>query len=631
MMHCNSKKTKKTSENEDEYVCPPPLAERIGIGKGRGLLRYTDHNEVPAVSPQFNHTQGRGLLATRCNTQRPDPGPVGKPRRKAANNALNSIWNIPNLDSGSETHSSSSDISTTSNSTGDDNSASSSDESSECETINNNLNAESKLSETQRRDDWKKLDVGSMNRFVTGRVQALNVFKENPGLKASSKRKINTELDAFRLFINSMITQKVYQCTKNYGNENGALEYLTIEHFERFIGMQLARGLYGKHHSVSLLWSSEFGVNIFAKTMSRKQYTDIKRFLRFDVKQTRSTRIEADPFTHIREVFDEFTSNCSSHYIPHYSVCIDEQLMPLKCRCRFIIYMPNKPDKFGMKFWLLVDNLTKYVFNILPYLGGIEKASRMGEKLCDNVVNRLMRPIANKGYNITCDNFFTNTELAKSLQQKQTSIVGTLRQNSKGIPPQIISEKLQRHESCFYWNDSHMLLVKYQCKSNKSVFLLSTMHANPSVDTTPKRKPDVIHYYNHNKCGVDCADSMLRLYSSRCATRRWPVAVWENLLDIAVLNSWVCFKEASGFNISRKKFLMNLINQLVQFNCSSTTVLSKMPSAPEERTKCFITMCKNKSKIICKTCLHVYCGSHCPNPVEKLNLTVCEKCFSSQI
>lgn len=486
-------------------------------------------------------------------------------------------------------------------------------------------------SETQRKEGWKKLNVGTMNRFLTGRIQAHNVFKENPGLKSSSKWKINTELDAFRLFITPKITQKVYQCTKIYGNENDALEFLSVEHFERFIGLQLARGLYGKAHSVPLLWSSEFGVSIFSRTMTRKQFTDIKRFLRFDVKQTRSTRIEADPFTHIREVFEEFASNCSSHYIPHYSVCIDEQLMPLKCRCRFIVYMPNKPDKFGMKFWLLVDNLTKYVFNVLPYLGGMEKASRMGEKLCDNVVNRLMRSLVNKGYNITCDNFFTNVELAKCLQQKQTSIVGTLRQNSKGVPSEIISEKLQRHESSFYWNDLHMLLVKYQCKPNKSVLVLSTMHCHPTVDTTAKRKPDMIHYYNHHKCGVDCADSMLRLYSSRCATRRWPVAVWENLLDIAVLNSWVCFKEASGSNVSRKKFMMNLIHQLVQSNGYSTIVLTKMPSALEERTKCSITMCKNKSKIICKTCSRVFCGSHCPNPVKKLNFTVCEKCFASQI
>jgi len=31
--------------------------------------------------------------------------------------------------------------------------------------------------------------------------------------------------------------------------------------------------------------------------------------------------------------------------------------------------MPNKPDKFGIKFWLASDVETKYVVNGFPYLG----------------------------------------------------------------------------------------------------------------------------------------------------------------------------------------------------------------------------------------------------------------------
>ena len=31
--------------------------------------------------------------------------------------------------------------------------------------------------------------------------------------------------------------------------------------------------------------------------------------------------------------------------------------------------MSNKPDKFGMKFWLLIDASSKYLCNGKPYLG----------------------------------------------------------------------------------------------------------------------------------------------------------------------------------------------------------------------------------------------------------------------
>jgi len=41
------------------------------------------------------------------------------------------------------------------------------------------------------------------------------------------------------------------------------------------------------------------------------------------------------------------------------------------------------------------------------------------------------------------------------------------------------------------------------------------------------------------KGGVDCADQMIETYSSKFATRRWPVALFCNLLDIAALNAYV--------------------------------------------------------------------------------------------
>jgi len=48
---------------------------------------------------------------------------------------------------------------------------------------------------------------------------------------------------------------------------------------------------------------------------------------------------------------------------------VDEQLLPTKTRCPFIQFMPNKPDKFGIKFWNLVDLKSKYLLNSYPYLG----------------------------------------------------------------------------------------------------------------------------------------------------------------------------------------------------------------------------------------------------------------------
>ena len=68
--------------------------------------------------------------------------------------------------------------------------------------------------------------------------------------------------------------------------------------------------------------------------------------------------------------------------------------------------MPNKPDKYGFKFWLLVEVESKYVVKILPYLGKLEKEGRQGRLFAVDVLLQLTEDKKNHGYNITCDNFF---------------------------------------------------------------------------------------------------------------------------------------------------------------------------------------------------------------------------------
>ena len=71
----------------------------------------------------------------------------------------------------------------------------------------------------------------------------------------------------------------------------------------------------------------------------------------------------------ISEIFDRVVENSISAYHPEVNLTIDEQLLPSKARCPFLQYMPNKPDKFGMKFSVLCDTDSKYVLKIMPYLG----------------------------------------------------------------------------------------------------------------------------------------------------------------------------------------------------------------------------------------------------------------------
>jgi hypothetical protein len=62
--------------------------------------------------------------------------------------------------------------------------------------------------------------------------------------------------------------------------------------------------------------------------------------------------------------------------------------------------MANKPDKFGLKFFHVVDLKTKYVCNGIPYLGKSEDRPE-GEGLAFHLVKKLLVPYERRGHNIT--------------------------------------------------------------------------------------------------------------------------------------------------------------------------------------------------------------------------------------
>ena len=51
-----------------------------------------------------------------------------------------------------------------------------------------------------------------------------------------------------------------------------------------------------------------------------------------------------------------------------------------------------------------------------------------------------------------------------------------------------------------------------------------------------------MEFFNKTKCGVDVTDQMARQYSVKAGTRRWPVAVFYNILDLAGINAFVLYK-----------------------------------------------------------------------------------------
>ena len=94
------------------------------------------------------------------------------------------------------------------------------------------------------------------------------------------------------------------------------------------------------------LWNRLWGIPIISETTAHNRFVEIMRFLRFDS-----------------------VENCPRHYRLCTDITADEQLFPTKTRCRFTQYMSNKPNKFGIKFWMTADVKTKYMLNSFICMG----------------------------------------------------------------------------------------------------------------------------------------------------------------------------------------------------------------------------------------------------------------------
>lgn len=486
-------------------------------------------------------------------------------------------------------------------------------------------------SDPRGRDGTIWTEISSTNTAVQTALHNIMRISPGPSSYASSRVISGSPLSVWKLLFDETILRNIRRCTIAEARRQKATDWdVSLKDLEKTFGLLYAKGLFMSSKTpVRLLWSDKWAPPLFARTMPRDRFYSIMKYLRFDEKQERSERLRQDRFALASDLWTPFIENCAKCFNGYENLTIDEQLMPCKCRCKFIQYMANKPDKFGLKFFLLVDLKTKYVLNAIPYLGRFEDRPQE-EGLALHVIKKLSNPILNKGHNITADNYFSSLEVARYLKRQRTSYLGTIRSNRRELPN--INEIMKGENvygSRFFSCKDNASLTLYKVRKNKTVSLLSTLHQSPSIPSpeSEKRKPDVVLHYNQTKCGVDCFDSMARMYTTRCTSRRWPLYVLYNVLDICAINSWTLYKEVTKINISRRDFHFELIQELIQECLTDPGQPFAGPSTSRrtasKRRHCSETSCQNKTATVCSSCDKHCCGLH---TYEKVTIVKCNRC-----
>ena len=73
------------------------------------------------------------------------------------------------------------------------------------------------------------------------------------------------------------------------------------------------------------------------------------------------------------------------------SLPLINNFFPSQDRCSFSQFTLSKPDKYGQKYWLVVDVDSKYVVSGFPYIGK-EVFRGTDKRVSDKVVKKLLQP-----------------------------------------------------------------------------------------------------------------------------------------------------------------------------------------------------------------------------------------------
>ncbi|XP_055910454.1 piggyBac transposable element-derived protein 4-like [Eupeodes corollae] len=371
-------------------------------------------------------------------------------------------------------------------------------------------------------------------------------------------------LEAFYLFVDEEVIQLIVLETNRYAEQQIHRVPITrasrkkkwvptnTTEIRKFLGLLLWMGLV----KVGLLedyWSKKnlYNFGIPARTMSRNRFQLLLNFIHF----TDNTSIAAgDRIGKLKPLLDMLQTKFQRVIIPGENMVIDETVIPWRGRLVFRQYIPNKAHPYGIKLFKLCTT-EGFTWSTKIYSGKSSTGVReVG--LAKNVCEELSSLLKGEGRTLFVDNFYTSYELARSMLDQKTHVVGTLRANKKFCPKEVMNAQLKRGEMVAREEENGIVVLKW--KDTRDVRMLSTKHApvmaavsdqsipDPNIPSTSRgrrinrrqgnrEKPLAIIEYNKGKSGIDLSDQMASYATTLRRGLKWyrKVAI-EFLLGMAV-------------------------------------------------------------------------------------------------
>ncbi|CAD1470962.1 unnamed protein product, partial [Heterotrigona itama] len=220
------------------------------------------------------------------------------------------------------------------------------------------------------------------------------------------------------------------------------------EEIKRLFGLVIWMGLV-KYPCTTLYWSRDPH-----KVMSRNRFQIFLRMLHFANNETADV---TNRLWKIQPIIDELNENFKQYYHPTELICIDESMIPFRGRIIFRQYMKQKRHRCGIKIFKLSCGLG-YTYSFRVYSS---KTFDAVNTTPTNTVMNLCEDIFHKGHTLCSDNWYTSVNLARKLIEKNTHLIGTLRNNRKDNPKEVVSKKLKRGQ-CAAQESKEITILKWK-------------------------------------------------------------------------------------------------------------------------------------------------------------------------
>ena len=420
-------------------------------------------------------------------------------------------------------------------------------------------------SDFQNREGWCKLDS---ERDVIQPHSFHVDFDKVPGIRDGVVFDEDNPIDYFYKFFPKSIFECMAEETNHYASQyfDSTVDlpphsrYLkwqetSTEEMKSFVALEIAMGLCEKP-SLQSYWDEWWltQTSNFKNVMSCNRFHLLRSFLHFNdnSRHVPKGQYGYDILFKVRPIIDLVKDTYLEVYQPRMNLAIDETMRKFKGRLSFRQYMPNKPNKWGIKIWSLCDAVNGFNLRWNIYCGKqAEQSENLG--LGFSVVNELLHGLNNCGYRVFMDNFFSSPKLFAHLKDLDIGACGTIRCCRKGLPPDVTAVKLKKGEKPVFWSKHDMVLTTWQ--DTACVTALSTCHDSSVVDKQVKlkvgegfrtlKKPALVDDYNMNMNGVDRFDQYCSYYNFPHKSQKWYQVVYHFIKEAALVMPIYCIMSGS--------------------------------------------------------------------------------------